>query len=245
MILIDRINLDNLQESINVFCRAMGFPEEISGGMIAEVKMFYDQNRFIGITARLEKNGPIIGFGSLIPMEHTAWIPYVGVEPGYQGKGIGKQLMLELIDIAEVNGWKSIELCASKEGYPLYEKLGFVDNYPTNWYNIKEAYEKPSKDVQTVLIKKQLPDWIYEYDKEVVKIDRSKIFEVHDYEQVTLIFHEMEGYALLYGNRIGPVIAENYNTARDLILKGVELGATSMILAEDSLEKKQLHKVLD
>ncbi|MHA2170307.1 MAG: hypothetical protein ACXAB7_10480, partial [Candidatus Kariarchaeaceae archaeon] len=38
---------------------------------------------------------------------------------------------------------------------------------------------------------------------------------------------------------------ENYNTARDLILKGVELGATSMILAEDSLEKKQLHKVLD
>ncbi|MBR3635615.1 MAG: GNAT family N-acetyltransferase [Lachnospiraceae bacterium] len=51
----------------------------------------------------------------------------VYTEPGYRKKGICSQLMNNMIEYAKANGICRIDLVATKEGYPVYKKLGFED----------------------------------------------------------------------------------------------------------------------
>ena len=60
------------------------------------------------------------------------YIKDVVVRPEYQGKGIGKMLINELIRFINDNGVKEtdifVELCAVPDKIPFYEKFGFEAN---------------------------------------------------------------------------------------------------------------------
>ena len=60
------------------------------------------------------------------------YIKDVVVRPEYQGKGIGKMLINELIRFINDNGVKGtdifVELCAVPDKIPFYEKFGFEAN---------------------------------------------------------------------------------------------------------------------
>ena len=47
--------------------------------------------------------------------------------PEYRGKGLCSTLMKNLVDCARDRGLGRIDLSATKEGYPIYKKLGFED----------------------------------------------------------------------------------------------------------------------
>ena len=47
--------------------------------------------------------------------------------PEYRGKGLCSALMKSLVDCARDRGLGRIDLSATKEGYPIYKKLGFED----------------------------------------------------------------------------------------------------------------------
>lgn len=47
--------------------------------------------------------------------------------PEYRGKGLCSTLMKNLVDRARDRGLGRIDLSATKEGYPIYKKLGFED----------------------------------------------------------------------------------------------------------------------
>ena len=51
----------------------------------------------------------------------------VYTEPEYRKKGICSQLMQNMIEYAKTNDICRIDLVATKEGYPVYKKLGFED----------------------------------------------------------------------------------------------------------------------
>ena len=51
----------------------------------------------------------------------------VYTEPAYRGKGLCTKLMNTLIEYGKNKGLGRIDLSATKEGYPLYAKLGFKD----------------------------------------------------------------------------------------------------------------------
>lgn len=51
----------------------------------------------------------------------------VYTEPKYRGKGICTQLIKNLIEYGEKRGLGRVDLSATKEGYPIYKKVGFVD----------------------------------------------------------------------------------------------------------------------
>lgn len=73
----------------------------------------------------------IVGMGRLIGDGAMYWyIQDVAVMPAYQGRGIGKAIVMRLISYAEANslpGSKaSIGLIAAKGKEPFYEKLGFT-----------------------------------------------------------------------------------------------------------------------
>ena len=51
----------------------------------------------------------------------------VYTEPEYRGKGLCTKLMSKLIEYGKNRGLGRIDLSATKEGYPIYAKLGFRD----------------------------------------------------------------------------------------------------------------------
>ena len=60
------------------------------------------------------------------------YIKDVVVRPEYQGRGIGRLLINELLSFIQRNGVKGtdifVELCAEPDKMPFYEKLGFDTN---------------------------------------------------------------------------------------------------------------------
>ena len=47
--------------------------------------------------------------------------------PQFRGKGLCSTLMKNLVDYGREHGLGRIDLSATKEGYPIYKKLGFID----------------------------------------------------------------------------------------------------------------------
>ena len=75
----------------------------------------------------------IIGMARLIgDMGLSYYVKDVVVRPEYQGKGIGRILMNELLKFINDNGIKNteifVELCAMPDKIPFYEKFGFESN---------------------------------------------------------------------------------------------------------------------
>lgn len=51
----------------------------------------------------------------------------VYTEPEYRGKGLCTQLIRNLVEYGKKRGLGRVDLSATKEGYPIYAKVGFVD----------------------------------------------------------------------------------------------------------------------
>jgi predicted GNAT family acetyltransferase len=183
-----------------------------------------------------------VGFSSLIRVETTGWIPYVGIDPKFQGHGLGKKFLHKTLEMARELQLKTIELCSSQTGVPFYQSLNFKVDYPVRSYDIVEAKRSSQQDLR---VDTTIPDWILKMDREVVGIDRQKLFHIHRYDQVPIINEPSHCYGFLYKTRIGPIIADSLPLAQEIILKVIELGATSLILVEDTVQKKQVTEVVD
>ncbi len=247
---VDLLSEESNLFGVKVFVKSMNFAKyygnesEIIDWIMKSIKMFLKAENFIGVGIKGNintKNSNYVGFASLIPVKNSGWIPYVGVSPEYQGLGLGKQLMHRIFEIAEKLQLKSIELCSSQKGVNFYRSLGFESNYPVSGYDVKETWKKPSKELH---IDTEIPEWVYQMDQEVGGIDRRKLFHIHNYNQIMIINEPYHGYGILYKTRIGPIIADSLELAQEIILKAIELGATSLVLVEDSPIKKAIHDVV-
>lgn len=74
------------------------------------------------VIARDNDNRPI-GTGRLTP-NHT--IGRMAVLPDWRGKGVGKALLLALLDLARQQGWTDVSLHAQTHAIPFYAGFGFV-----------------------------------------------------------------------------------------------------------------------
>jgi ribosomal protein S18 acetylase RimI-like enzyme len=244
---VDVLTKETYRSALRSFIKAMGFveyygdEEEIEEWIANSIKMFYKADNFHCVGVRSTQSTDYIGFSSLIPVDTSGWIPYVGIDPHYQGRGLGKKLMEKILEIAKELNLKTIELCSSRKGIYFYQSLGFKIDYPVNGYDILESKKKPQKKLQ---IATDIPDWIYKMDREVVGVDRSKLLHIHNYKHVTVINEPNHGYGFLYKTRIGPIVADSIVLAQEIILKGMELGGTSLVLVENSDRKKKISDVV-
>lgn len=95
-----------------------------------------------------EKGGQIIGVYVLLPMDsEKVELINIAVSENYQGRGIGKQLVLDAINTARKKGFKTIEVGTGNSSIgqlALYQKCGFritgidfdffTKNYPEEIY---------------------------------------------------------------------------------------------------------------
>ena len=87
----------------------------------------------IGLGKRHETNGsarsPIIGFAGMWMAYDEAHVTTIGVDPSYQGQGLGELLLLCMIDeaVARGAGWLTLEVRVSNApAQTLYHKYGFT-----------------------------------------------------------------------------------------------------------------------
>jgi ribosomal protein S18 acetylase RimI-like enzyme len=244
---VDILNEETYRLALRSVVKAMDFvkyygnEQEIEEWIAKSIEMFYRKDRFHCVGIKEIQEEEYLGFSSLIPLETTGWIPYVGVEPEYQGYGLGKKLIVKTLEIAKEIGLETIELCSSQKGFQFYQSLNFEANFPVIGYDIIKTKKKNENDLQ---IDTQIPNWILKMDREVVGIDRENLFHIHNYRNLTIINDPHYGYGFLYNKRIGPIIANSLPLAQEIILKGVELGATSCVLVEDTALKKKINEVV-
>lgn len=229
---IINLSVENVDKAVQVFAKAMNSPIDAEHAMKTMINSFYQFKNFIGIG--LVKDSSIVGFGALIHHQsNTAWIPYVGVHPEYQGLGGGKLIMQNLLDIAYDHQWQTIELVASKAGFPLYQKFGFRSDYLVANFEIKNLYHTGDLEFLSMAVirpRDTFPSWLLEFDQINVGVDRSNIFPVHTFEEITIIFKENHGYGIIYGRRLGPIVSDSLDLARSIICKAFLLGATLLVL---------------
>jgi ribosomal protein S18 acetylase RimI-like enzyme len=123
-----------------------------------------------------EEDARVCGTATTITYEHRfAWIGMVLVDPGYQKRGIGTQLLKMAIEYLDQRKIPTMKLDATPQGEPLYRKLGFVTEYEIQRWVLKRpanAIASPLSPSKTLLTETQLEP-IFKFDREVFGADRS------------------------------------------------------------------------
>jgi len=231
--LIREANINDLYEALIILYRSFGrlVPPDLKD---QENLLIYLVNSKIAKFIVAEKDKKIFGFGGLFIFEDVCSIGYMAVLPELRRKGVGTTIFSKLINEAKSTGCKTFMLYASKLGEPIYHKLGFRSNYNAIAYDLPIKLPETQTLIENVKIVKNFPDWAFIIDREAMGFDRCEFLSIKLRHGSKLIIVDKEGYALISGLRIGPLIAKSLHTAVDLIKMGVSLGANHIIVPKHS-----------
>ncbi len=114
---------------------------------------------------KLTENGRMLGVGTSILHEDTAWLATIIVHPAYRNRGIGKLMTQTLIDSIDSRTFETIYLDATELGYPVYKKLGFQVEAVYNHY-------KPVTIEPVTNLSADILDFNSEYRDPLLMLDR-------------------------------------------------------------------------
>ncbi len=231
--LIREPNNNELYEALIILYRSFGrlVPSDIDG----QVKLLINLiNSKIAKFLIAEKNKKIFGLGAIFIFQDVCSIGYMGVLPEFRRNGVGTAIFSKLIKTAKMIGCKTFLLYASKFGEPIYHKFGFRSNYITTVYDLPSTIPEIQILSENVKIVKNLPEWAAKIDRTAIGFDRREFIKIKLSHGSKLITVDKEGYALISGLRLGPIIAKNLHGAVDLIKRGITLGANHIIVPKHS-----------
>ncbi|WP_155888585.1 GNAT family N-acetyltransferase [Inquilinus limosus] len=208
-------------------CRRMR-PEEAEA-LTALLAAAYGSPRFGPTVARLsrmpnaaiqvlEAEGALRAAAAVVDYGRVAYLGIVGTDPAMQGRGFGRRIVEAAL--APVPAGRVILLDASPAGAPLYEKLGFVDVDASVVLEAPGPVEAPPVPGLAPMAEADLPA-VAAYDAAVFGADRTtglrELFREHPDGAVCRRDGRVVGYGLRHPDRIGPVLAENQETAAALV----------------------------
>jgi len=188
--------------------------------------------------------------GTATALNHSdkiAWIGMVLVDKSFRGRGVGKRLLTNVI--GALKNVDSIKLDATPEGLPLYQKLGFSDEYKIfRMINPSlQSFKKQPFNYEPLNIDPESFSDVLKLDKKIFGTARTYLLEAlfSNYPTKSFLINKnkkLEGY--VFGrngarfNYIGPIAALSEDSARILILKALE-SLNSQPVALDILQDKQ------
>lgn len=85
-----------------------------------------------GAILMARRNGRAVGTVALFKMDDEAYeISKMGVDASYRNQGIGKRLLLAMLDLAKKKGVRKLLICTSSKlthAIAMYRSVGFVDS---------------------------------------------------------------------------------------------------------------------
>lgn len=187
----------------------------------------WQQAIMLGEGVVIEEQGELLGSAMLWRWgERAATIGLVMVDGQQQGRGLGKQLMLTLLEkVPDYN----VRLHATEMGKGLYEKLGFVVTGQILQYQTRSLDATPTVSLPAGLqlrrAQAQDAPVLTALDQQAHGMLRSQLIAhlIHQHQTVLLedAQGEIHGFASLrrfgHGWAIGPVIATTFAVAQALI----------------------------
>ncbi|TSD87436.1 GNAT family N-acetyltransferase [Mycobacterium sp. KBS0706] len=166
----------------------------------------------------LEADGALRAGAAMVDYGRVAYLGVVGTDPAMQGRGFGRRIVETAL--APVPADRIILLDASPSGAPLYETLGFVDVDASVVLEAKGPVEAPPVPGLAPMAEADLPA-VAAYDAAVFGADRTTgltaLFREHPAGMVCRHDGRVAGYGLRHPDRIGPVLAEDQDTAAALV----------------------------
>lgn len=186
-------------------------------------KLFIEEKVCYFIIAKY--NDKIIGCGALVTYRSLAWVAWMAVDPDLQGKGVGNEIMKNLMDYGKESGFKTLRLDATNIGKKLYSKFGFREEYQVLWHEIKFRKGRNDFEGLEMSVSNSIPKWCLKMDKEAFGDDRSQLLKLLLNKGGKIITVENEGYGILWRNRVGPIIAKDIDIAKNIVKYASNIGA--------------------
>nr|NQU91854.1 GNAT family N-acetyltransferase [Bacteroidota bacterium] len=98
-------------------------PADWHFNIVSFMKLHFGEDYFIPFVA--EHSGEIVGVGNGIYTGDTGWLGNIIVKNDHRGKGVGTAVTNHLIVALKKWNCKSLLLIATRQGEPIYRKLGF------------------------------------------------------------------------------------------------------------------------
>lgn len=113
----------NSHEALSQWCHACGLAFGYQIPIQSLIPLLNDDNATL---LAFQENGEMVGTAILYQSGENMGIHQVGVLPNFQGRGLGKALMLDLVERTKSKGCSTMTLQASNAGTPIYLKMGFT-----------------------------------------------------------------------------------------------------------------------
>ena len=226
-VIIRRATRNDIPRMTEVFCSAYGFREDFNSVVTSfDVSLEVQPDGcFIALLS-----GRAVGTACYFVYGGLAWVGAVGVVPELQRKGIGTRLMDAVLSELSEAGVRTVRLDASRAGYRLYRRLGFTDEYRTITYDLSGAVlPAEAGDVEVL---HTVPEHVAELDRVAFGADRLRVIMAWVRRSAKILAVEGRGYCMLWGSKLGPLIARDYDAAVRLLARALELGATSVIVPD-------------
>lgn len=246
-LIVREIEIDEIIESIKVFLLAFN---RMNSEAVENEKKTWEcliQKKIAHFYIAL-LNGKIIGVGGAFVYRNVGSVGYLGVSPEHRGVGVGTAIFKALLESAINLGCETVMLYASELGEPIYRKFGFQGTYYASNLSLIKKWSKISIKNKQIEILDYLPDWLLALDEKAVGYDRSDYLQVRMTLGAKILGIEEEGYGLLSQVlsriRLGPLISVNFDSALNIIKKGISLGADNLIIPRHSFIKDKLSTLL-
>ncbi len=184
------------------------------------------QNR-LDLHMRLEPQGcfgvwqdtELLGIGLYTHFQSYAYIGLIATDPPFQGRGVARAVMNHLLAELKTNGNPKVVLTASLMGQPLYQKMGFLERGRAAVYHHHLAgLSKGTLPKGVRFFELGDLEWIIPLDCAAMGGSREKLLRLLPFRQGIrgLVFPE-QGFAFINGAVIGPLVAQNLETAQTLL----------------------------
>lgn len=112
-------------------------------------------------------NGKIVGIGTSIIFDHTAWSAHIIVGSAYRNKGIGGQIVNYLLETIRENLIETCLLIATDLGKPVYIKAGYKVVSEYLFFQRVKPWKACTVSKNVVSFKEEYRSIIYELDKKI------------------------------------------------------------------------------
>lgn len=190
---------------------------------------FIIENPSVIALAALHK-GLVIGTATaIIYNDKVAWIGMVLVEKSFRHQGIGRMLLTNIL--GRLKDIDSVKLDATPAGYPLYRKLGFVDEYKLFRMINPATGNIPEPSANITSINPIEFREILRLDRDIFGVDRSEVLRKYFsiYPSKAFLLKEngqTAGYILGRDGRkfnyLGPLCTSSGRFAKDLLSRALQ-----------------------
>lgn len=177
---------------------------------------FYINSAFCN-PLKIKIDDKIVGVGVSIVFDNTSWIAHIIVESGFRKRGIGFQMVKELLKNLENNSIETCSLIATELGQSIYTKSGFRVVTEYSFFKREVPWSDRPISRNVIPCREEHYPTIYKLDKKISGENRERLITSHLLNSSVYVENnEILGYHIP-SLKEGLIIADTDNAGLELM----------------------------